>query len=50
MAVATTAGLPKQQDRNEWVLDSGCTQHMTFDKSLFVDYAPYQGEVRIANG
>ena len=23
---------------------------MTFDKSLFVDYTPYGGEVRIANG
>ena len=50
VAVTNTAGLPKQQNSNNWVLDSGCTQHMTFDRSLFVDYTPYQGEVRIANG
>ena len=27
----------EQPKANEWVLDSGCTNHMTDDKSLLVD-------------
>lgn len=38
--------LPKEQ---QWVLDSGCSQHMTWDQSHFVDYKPSGGHVRIAN-
>lgn len=40
-------GKPEQQ---EWVLDSGCTKHMTFDRGHFIDYKKHGGLVTVANG
>ena len=36
--------------REDWVLDSGCTRHMTYDRSLFKDYEHYRGSVTLADG
>lgn len=34
-----------------WLIDSGCTNHMTYDKSLFKDFVPTsESKVRIGNG
>ena len=40
-------GKPESQ---EWVLDSGCTRHMTFDRGHFIDYQKDDGTVTIADG
>jgi hypothetical protein len=40
-------GRPEHQ---EWVLDSGCTRHMTFDRRHFVDYRKESGIVTLADG
>ena len=37
-------------DLQEWVLDSGCTRHMTFDRGHFIQYRKHKGTVTIANG
>jgi hypothetical protein len=39
-----------QPQRQEWVLDSGCTRHMTYDRSHFVDFRRESGKVTLANG
>ena len=34
-----------------WLIDSGCTNHMTYDKTLFKDLKPTNvSKVRIGNG
>jgi hypothetical protein len=33
----------------DWVLDSGCSQHITFDKSRFVSLSEQSGTVTVAN-
>lgn len=40
-------GQPKRQ---EWVLDSGCTRHMTYDRSHFIDFRKESGTVTLADG
>lgn len=35
---------------DDWMLNSGCSRHMTPDRSLFTKITPYQRPVRIANG
>lgn len=40
-------GKPEQQ---EWVLDSGCTNHMTFGRGHFIDYKKHGGLVTVADG
>lgn len=32
----------------EWIVDSGCTSHMTFNKKYFIDYKPSKGKVYLA--
>jgi hypothetical protein len=46
---ARQAGLGKPE-RQEWVLDSGCTKHMTFDPGHFLYFTSHGGNVTIANG
>jgi hypothetical protein len=33
-----------------WIFDSGCTQHMTRDRSVFKDYTPFPGPGRPVGG
>ncbi len=33
-----------------WIIDSGCTQHMTFDRSAFVTYTEQQTDRTITGG
>ncbi|GAV83509.1 hypothetical protein CFOL_v3_26956, partial [Cephalotus follicularis] len=33
----------EESDETQWYLDSGCSKHMTGDKSLFVKYEPKEG-------
>ena len=40
-------GKPEQQ---EWILDSGCTQHMTYDEGHFMNYTKDSGVVTLADG
>lgn len=43
----------KGQDRetpDDWMLDSGCSRHMTPNRNLFTEIIPYRKPVRIANG
>jgi hypothetical protein len=40
-------GKPEHQ---EWVLDSGCTRHMTFDRGHFIDFEKHTGTVTMADG
>lgn len=35
--------------QNDWIIDSGCTSHMTFDKRFFVNYKPIKGKVYLAS-
>lgn len=37
-------------ERQEWVLDSGCTRHMTFDRGHFIDFETHAGTVTMADG
>lgn len=39
-------------DKNKWYLDSGCSNHMTHDKSKLLSYKPENGSMKIsvANG
>jgi hypothetical protein len=40
-----------QTTSDHWLIDSGCTNHMTFDKSLFRNLQPTEAaKVRIGNG
>lgn len=32
----------------EWIIDSGCTSHMTFNKKYFINYKPIKGRVHLA--
>jgi hypothetical protein len=34
----------------DWVLDSGCTRHMTQHRNYFIDFTDHEGKVTIANG
>ena len=33
----------------DWMIDSGCTNHMFFDKDEFIEYRPYRGGVIVVN-
>ena len=34
-----------------WMIDSGCTNHMTYDKTLFKEFFPLENKkIRIGNG
>ena len=35
---------------HDWTIDSGCTNHMYFDKEEFVDYQPFRAGITIADG
>jgi hypothetical protein len=49
MFVATCFSVQTTSDH--WLIDSGCTNHMTFDKSLFRNLQPTDvAKVRIGNG
>jgi hypothetical protein len=37
-------------ERQQWVLDSGCTKHMTFDEGHFIDFKRHGGTMTVANG
>jgi hypothetical protein len=37
-------------DQQQWILDSGCTKHMTFDEGHFIDFKRHGGTVTVANG
>lgn len=47
ISLATTATL---QSPEEWILDSGCTQHMSFRRDLFQTYEEDNTVIRTANG
>ena len=34
----------------DWTIDSGCTNHMYFDKEEFTDYQPFRAGITIADG
>ncbi len=34
----------------DWLIDSGCTNHMFFDREEFKDYQPYRAGISIADG
>ena len=36
--------------KNEWILDSGCTKHMTPDREFFSDYATLKNKIPIVTG
>lgn len=38
---------PECQD---WILDSGCTRHMTYDRGHFIEFENHGGKVTIADG
>lgn len=33
---------------NKWIIDSGCTSHMTFNRSYFIEFKPIEGKVYLA--
>ena len=37
-------------DQQEWILDSGCTTHMTFDPGHFYNFTKHDGTVTVADG
>jgi hypothetical protein len=37
------------EENDEWVINSGCSQHMTSDKSNFVSMEKYEGGVRFGD-
>lgn len=37
------------EEKDEWVIDSGCSHHMIGDKSKFVSLEKYDGVVRFGN-
>jgi hypothetical protein len=37
-------------DQQQWILDSGCTKHTTFDEGHFIDFKRHGGTVTVANG
>ena len=39
-----------QPQRQEWVLDSGCTRHMTYDRRHFTEFRREAGTVVLADG
>ncbi len=40
----------KLKQSHLWIIDSGCTQHMTFDRSAFVTYTKQQTDRTITVG
>jgi hypothetical protein len=38
-----------QRSPHQWIIDSGCTNHMTFNKELFEHVKPFNGSVSIAD-
>jgi hypothetical protein len=47
--VCWEAGVPRQAC-TDWILDSGCTRHMTSNREAFTDYSTVQRTVEVANG
>ena len=39
-----------KDEESQWFLDSGCTNHMTADKNLFVNMEAANSKVRLGNG
>jgi hypothetical protein len=37
------------RSENQWIIDSGCTNHMTFSKKFFSEFTPKSGSVSIAD-
>ena len=38
------------QTTHDWMIDSGCTNHMYYDEDDFTDYESHRAGIRIANG
>ncbi|KAE9016812.1 hypothetical protein PR003_g14467 [Phytophthora rubi] len=47
--VVAAATAPNIFDEDTWIIDSGCSQHISFAKELFEDLHPCGGIVTIAN-
>jgi hypothetical protein len=47
--VVCQAGYGKPEHQ-QWILDSGCIKHITFDQGHFIDFKRHSGIVTIANG
>lgn len=45
---ATKSSRPTQS--GDWMIDSGCTNHMFFDEEQFIEYQVYRAGIIIANG
>ena len=48
--LAYTANASQHIVTSDWTIDSGCTNHMHFDKDDFSNYQPYKAGVIIADG
>lgn len=49
--VGRSSELESPFNRNEWVIDSGCSNHMSLDRSLFSDLSkPHLENVKLGNG
>lgn len=39
-----------EKDTGNWMLDSGASRHMTYQRSIFIKFTSYCAPIRIANG
>jgi hypothetical protein len=47
--ISTTPSKEKDTKSPDWILDSGCSQHITYDKTKFVSLEEQDGVVTVAN-
>lgn len=45
---AFNASTCQKLEDDTWIIDSGCTSHMTFNKDYFIDFKPIKGRVYLA--